>query len=255
MIALEVGGWLAASAGVVAAAVARRALAGRMETHRPRVPRTARTADCGAGWGSRVGAAQRRCSPPTASARSTSSSVAPRLCSTTSTRCGRGEHGRACPNRSTSSSLVSDCDRGVAPDRGRATVLSCERPGRAMRAPVWGDRLRLAQVTGNLIANAIEHGGGVVEVHGHGDRYAGTRRGGRPWARAAGAGRRARPAAARRGRGRRGRGLAIAAAIAADQGGRLAVAPSMRGARVVLELPAGRAATEKGPGDGRRRRA
>jgi signal transduction histidine kinase len=34
------------------------------------------------------------------------------------------------------------------------------------RAQVWGDRLRLAQATGNLIANAIEHGGGAVAVQG-----------------------------------------------------------------------------------------
>jgi len=39
------------------------------------------------------------------------------------------------------------------------------------------------------------------------------------------------------GRGSRGRGLAIAAAIAEDHGGRLAAAPSEHGARLVLELP------------------
>ncbi len=44
---------------------------------------------------------------------------------------------------------------------------------------------------------------------------------------------------ARRHRGPRGRGLAIAAAIAAGHGGRLAAAPSERGARLVLELPLG----------------
>ncbi|MDQ6818597.1 MAG: HAMP domain-containing histidine kinase, partial [Actinomycetota bacterium] len=33
-------------------------------------------------------------------------------------------------------------------------------------AHVWGDRLRIAQATGNLLANAIEHGGGTVEVRG-----------------------------------------------------------------------------------------
>jgi signal transduction histidine kinase len=43
---------------------------------------------------------------------------------------------------------------------------------------------------------------------------------------------------ARAGRGRHGRGLAIAAEIAARHGGRLAAAPSTRGARLVLELPA-----------------
>ena len=108
--------------------------------------------------------------------------------------------------------------------------------GRA-RATVWGDRLRLAQVTGNLIANAIEHGGGVVEVHGRGDRGRA-----RIEVTDSGPGLPAPVAelvrAARGGDGgRRGRGLAIAAAIAADHGGRLAAAPSVRGARLVLELP------------------
>jgi signal transduction histidine kinase len=42
----------------------------------------------------------------------------------------------------------------------------------------------------------------------------------------------------RAGRGARGRGLAIAAAVAASHGGRLAAEPSRRGARLVLELPA-----------------
>jgi signal transduction histidine kinase len=102
---------------------------------------------------------------------------------------------------------------------------------------VWGDRLRLAQAVGNLVANAIEHGGGVVEANGsarHGlvriiisDDGPGL----------------PAPVAelcrgARRGRGARGRGLAIASAIAQAHGGRLASAPAERGARLVLELPA-----------------
>jgi signal transduction histidine kinase len=41
-----------------------------------------------------------------------------------------------------------------------------------------------------------------------------------------------------RGHGLRGRGLAIATEIAARHGGRLTAAPSRRGARLVLELPA-----------------
>ncbi len=41
----------------------------------------------------------------------------------------------------------------------------------------------------------------------------------------------------RGGRGARGRGLAIASAVAESHGGRLAAAPSERGARLVLELP------------------
>jgi signal transduction histidine kinase len=114
---------------------------------------------------------------------------------------------------------------------------------------VWADRVRLAQAVGNLIANAIEHGGGEIEVRGRAE--AGTVRievldTGRglpaPVAELA-----RRP---RGGRGTRGRGLAIASAIATDHGGRLAAAPSDRGARLVLELPmaAGEAPAEGGGG-------
>jgi signal transduction histidine kinase len=116
-------------------------------------------------------------------------------------------------------------------------------------ARLVADRARLAQAVGNLIANAIEHGGGEVEVRGHVEGAAARievrDRGPGLTAPLAGLGRRAPP---RRGcltrsrswrdRGqRRGRGLAIAAAIAAGHGGRLAVAPSECGARLVLELP------------------
>jgi signal transduction histidine kinase len=114
---------------------------------------------------------------------------------------------------------------------------------------VRASRVRLAQAIGNLIANAIEHGEGEIEVRGRAE--AGTvrievldRGRGLP-APVAELARRAR-----RGRGARGRGLAIAAAIAIDHGGRLAAAPSERGARLVLELPAaaGEAPAEGGAG-------
>jgi signal transduction histidine kinase len=104
-------------------------------------------------------------------------------------------------------------------------------------ASVYGERLRLAQATGNLIANAIEHGGGSIELRGR--VIAGSVRieviddgPGLPAPVAELASR------ARSGRGSRGRGLAIASSIARDHGGRLAAAPSERGARLVLELPA-----------------
>ena len=123
--------------------------------------------------------------------------------------------------------------RAAALARGAELVM---RPT-AGALVVRGDRLRLAQATGNLIANAIEHGGGTVEVrgrpHGAGVRLEVTDEG--PGLPAPVAELARRP---RAGRGDRGRGLAIAAAIAADHGGRLAAAPTERGARLVLDLPA-----------------
>jgi signal transduction histidine kinase len=108
-----------------------------------------------------------------------------------------------------------------------------ERPPVAL---VKGERTRLAQAAGNLIANAIEHGGrqvridvsvtgGVVSVGVCDDGP------GLPDAIAVLARR------ARRGRGTRGRGLAIAAGIAAVHGGRLRALPVERGAHLALELP------------------
>lgn len=104
---------------------------------------------------------------------------------------------------------------------------------------VRGDRTRLAQACENLLANAIEHGGGTVEVRAqanHGRVRIEVRDEGpglpAPVAELA--------RHARAGRGHRGRGLAIAADIAARHGGRLAAAPSPRGARVAIELPATR---------------
>jgi signal transduction histidine kinase len=123
------------------------------------------------------------------------------------------------------------------PAAAHGAALACEWTG--VPARVWGERLRLAQATGNLIANAIEHGGGDISVRGS---LAPEYRRVRIEVVDAGPGLPA-PVAdlARRpraGRGTRGRGLAIAATIARDHGGRLAAAPCERGARLVLELPA-----------------
>jgi signal transduction histidine kinase len=109
-------------------------------------------------------------------------------------------------------------------------------------AYVRGDRLRLAQAISNLVANALEHGPGRVEIT--------ARRVGRglvcievidegpglpsPVATLT---RRARAGRGRRGRGR---GLAIAADIAERHGGRLVVAPAPIGARIGIELPVAR---------------
>ena len=112
-------------------------------------------------------------------------------------------------------------------------LLGCVLP----ETVVVGDRLRLAQAFSNLIANALEHGPGRIELTA---RLVGAQRvrievidegPGLP----VGLGELTRRA--RAGRGRRGRGLAIAAQIAARHRGRLVAAPAPRGTRIGIELP------------------
>jgi signal transduction histidine kinase len=121
----------------------------------------------------------------------------------------------------------------VAPVFGCELRLTTVPPDALVR----GDRIRLAQAVGNLLANALEHGSGMVEL---GARLVGGRV--RIEVCDEGAGLPAPVAQlARRprgGRGRRGRGLAIASDIVARHGGRIVSAPSARGARLAIELPA-----------------
>jgi signal transduction histidine kinase len=138
-------------------------------------------------------------------------------------------------------------------------------PGAAL---VRGDRLRLAQACGNLVANAIEHGRlpDAVGAGPRGDVGPGPRDDDGPVVPSAGravapvrvrssavAGRvlvevrdfgpglpaplPALLAAARGRRSPRGHGLAIAAAVADRHGGRLVSFPADRGAHLVLDLP------------------
>jgi signal transduction histidine kinase len=132
--------------------------------------------------------------------------------------------------------------RPAAEARG-ARLAFAWRGGPAL---VRGERVRLAQATGNLIHNAIEHGGGAIEVCGRSGLHLvhiEVTDGGcglpAPVAELV-----RRP---RAGRGLHGRGLAIACGIAAAHGGRIAAAPSRRGARLVLELPIARAVAPAPP--------
>jgi signal transduction histidine kinase len=107
---------------------------------------------------------------------------------------------------------------------------------RGKPAVVHADRLRLAQATGNLIANAIEHGEGNVELHGragaHGLEIEVTDAGrglSSPVADLV--------AHARAGRGRRGRGLAIAAEVAERHGGSLMADGDDARSSVSLSIP------------------
>ena len=120
----------------------------------------------------------------------------------------------------------------------------------AIDAVVRGDARRLGQAIGNLIANALEHGGGTVELRArvidHRARIEIADEGSglpAPIRELAG-----RP---RAGIGRRGRGLAIASDIVARHGGRITTAPSARGARVAIELPLLRAGQTAAMGAGR----
>jgi signal transduction histidine kinase len=121
--------------------------------------------------------------------------------------------------------------------RSHGARLRVERPAGA--APVRADRLRLAQALGNLVANAAEHGGGEVLVRAEVERD-------RVRIEVAdhGPGLPAPVAeiveARRAAHGPRGHGLAVALRVAERHGGRLLTAPSVRGARLVLDLPLAR---------------
>src|SRR5580700_10279766 len=163
MIAVELGGWLAASAAGFAAARVWRAAAWRMETiaracHELRGPLTAARLglDYGAGNGQLTPARLRAIDLELRRAALALDDLEGVRAPRTSWRA---------PEPIDLAQLVSD---SVEAWRPSAAVHGVElRTSWSGQSPtVWGDRLRLAQVTGNLIANAIEHGGGIVDVRG-----------------------------------------------------------------------------------------
>jgi two-component system sensor histidine kinase QseC len=97
-------------------------------------------------------------------------------------------------------------------------------------APVLGDAAALAGALDNLIANALEHGGGQVRVEGR--RTAGAVR-----IVVADDGRLDGPESHGRRDPRRGHGLGIVARVAADHGGRFVLGRFVDGTAAALELP------------------
>jgi signal transduction histidine kinase len=152
---------------------------------------------------------------------------------------GRGDRARGRSQLVDVGALLDDGAEAWAPlSSAFGSSLSVE-PLRG-RALVRADPLRLAQACGNLVANALEHGGAPVRVRGRvvagrvrievSDAGPGLPE---PVSRLIARRRRGAP---------RGRGLTIAARIARDHGGRLSAAPSARGACLVIELPSADAA-------------
>jgi signal transduction histidine kinase len=233
-------GWLAAAVAAVAAVIARRSLEFRMEAvaracHELRGPLTA------ARLGLELGVRGGELSPAQLRALDLElARAALALDDLAAARAaGREQRGEELVDIS---DLLADSVEAWRPAAAAAGAL-LELQWFGAPARVVGDRLRIAQATGNLIANAIEHGGGAITVRGG----AVTGRGetepesvrvevldGGPGLPASVAELTRRPRAGVEGRGR---GLAIAESIARDHGGRLAAGPCEHGARLVLELP------------------
>lgn len=137
--------------------------------------------------------------------------------------------------RAAAASVVHAVDVGcLLAEQALAWQPAVRRHGRSLRVcatsgiVVRADRVRLAQAVGNLLANALEHGAGRIELRAEHDggcvRIAVSDEG----TGVAGSVRRPRAGA-----GARGRGLAIAGDIARRYGGRLVPC----GPTIAIELP------------------
>lgn len=143
----------------------------------------------------------------------------------------RGRRAPARPTRVALERLVGQTGEAWqvgATRRGRRVMFDWRAGDAAVRA----DRRRLAQAFGNLLANAVEHGGGDIVVRGR------PASGG---VRVEVENRRSDAARVEPREHSRGRGLGIAARALAQAGGRLASVERAGGGRIaVAELPAER---------------
>lgn len=119
-----------------------------------------------------------------------------------------------------------------------AAAPQAARDGRMLRVrwhagplALRGDRRRIASILGNLIDNALEHGGPTVEVRGE------RASDGAVCVEVADSGSPSTSPAREDASGRRGRGLAIAARAARESGGRVSLRETADGTVASLELP------------------
>lgn len=147
-----------------------------------------------------------------------------------------GRHGPWRPDAVDVTALLGDCLEAFRP-LAHARGVELDLHWHGDRRVVHADRIRLAQATGNLLANAIEHGQGRVELRGgaRADQVEIEVADHGPGLPAPVADLTARRR--QRARAGRGRGLAIVAEIAERHGGRLAAATDEAGSRVSLSLP------------------
>lgn len=134
-------------------------------------------------------------------------------------------HGRRAAARTRRHELAAVAERAAGAWAGTGAGVAVD--WRAGHAPVDADPARISQALGNLLSNALEHGGGRAELRG-------LRSGGRVRIEIVDGGPGFGRVAPRPGRGR---GLRIAARAVEDAGGRLALSSGPDGTVAAIDLP------------------